>query len=89
MKKYILLALLLAGVAGVANASEEDGLYNLDARQTQPGESGNVSADQTDYTAYDELSDDTARTAVTEVAPTPSRDDMEAVVPGANWPEGT
>ncbi len=87
MKKYILLALLLAGVVGVANASEEDGLYNLDARQTQVEETGNAAPDQTDYTAYDELSDGAARTAATEMAP--SRDELDAVVPGANWPEGT
>ncbi len=87
MKKYMLLALLLVGAVGVANASEEDGMYNLGVQQTQVEASSDASSDQADYTAYDELSDGAARTAATEMAPT--RDDEDAVVPGANWPEGT
>ncbi len=89
MKKHILLALLLGGALGAANASEENGLYQLSDGDNQVAAPSSSTEVQVEETAYALRADEPSRTAAVEKTPSQIMDESQAVVPGANWPEGT
>ncbi len=84
MKQQITMVLALLAMIGVASASEEDGLYDLTATQQSTVVQDGATVDQKDVTV-----DTSARTASVDESVSRIMDQSPAVVPGANWPEGT